>query len=336
VGNKGWSILFGVVMLGCTVSYAISPWMGWGLPDGVSSHASHVDFLYYVILAFVTFFFILTEGILVYFMWAYSQSESGKRPVHEKAEFPGFLKPLTNLLHSQHHVELAWTFVPAAILIYIAVAQVNTWADIKYVSANKDAKDADGKPATRTQIAVSARQFEWRMRYPSSERFTNWMKDIKDPKIKKDYDEFATKPHNDDVHVVNELHIWKNHPVVVHLSTRDVIHSFNLPHFRVKQDALPGKQIPVWFVPIKANCQWDKKNPDSLLFGVDPNGEEKHEYNWDIPCAELCGWGHYRMIGRVYVHETQKDFLKWLELTEAANRPPMAPPKEVVTAKKKV
>ena len=43
--------------------------------------------------------------------------------------------------------------------------------------------------------------------------------------------------------------------VVINLSTKDVIHSFNMPHMRVKQDALPGKTIPVWFKPIKSQRQ---------------------------------------------------------------------------------
>src|SRR5439155_12411533 len=127
------------------------------------------------------------------------------------------------------------------------------------------------------QLAVSARQFEWRMRYPSVERVEKWMKD-KNPKDK-DFASFGKMPQADDIYVVNELHVWKSTEkeleekrasnVVVHLSSRDVIHSLNLPNFRVKQDALPGKLIPVFFTPTKANCKWSAEKK-RWLDGVDP------------------------------------------------------------------
>ncbi len=104
---------------------------------------------------------------------------------------------------------------------------------------------------------------------------------------------------------------------MVYLTTRDVIHSFNIPIMRVKQDALPGKVIPVWFVPTEANAAQDKQGEwqDRLRFDASSGsaGTPDDTYRWDIPCAELCGWGHYRMIGRVYVHRTQQDFLDWLD-----------------------
>ena len=98
MGNKVWSILFGVVMAGCFVGFAISPLMGWWMPEGVSSHADDVDNLFYIILWITTFFFILTEALLVYFMWRYATTGDGKHPVSAKAEYPGFMKPLSNML----------------------------------------------------------------------------------------------------------------------------------------------------------------------------------------------------------------------------------------------
>jgi cytochrome c oxidase subunit II len=313
VSNKGWSILFGVTMIGCALGFAISPFVGWWMPEGVSTHAKDVDFLFNVILYITAFFFFLTEGILVVFLWKYSGTADHTHPVSAAKEYPGFMKPLTNLLHDQHRVELAWTFVPAVILLYIAFAQVGTWADIKYESRNRE---KDGKKAF-VQIAVSARQFEWRMRYPSAGRFEKWMNNQSDPKGT--YDSFGKTPQLDDVYVVNELHVIKGQSVHVHLTTRDVIHSFNLPNFRVKQDALPGKLIPIWFTPTKANCKFSKEK-NRWLEGVDPEtGTHDKDLVYDIPCAELCGWGHYRMIGRVYVHKDKDDFVAWLSAAQKTN-----------------
>jgi cytochrome c oxidase subunit II len=319
VGNKVWSILFGVVMAGCFVGFAISPFMGWWMPEGVSSHAHDVDFLFEVILWITAFFFVLTEALLVYFMWKYAAASHGKPVVSAKAEYPGFMKPLTNLLYNQHRVEMAWTLLPSVILLYIAFAQVNTWANIKYESRRSH---TEGTKAS-LQVGVSARQFEWRMRYPGSKRFDKWL--IDKVAAKADFDSFGKVPQADDVYLVNELHLWQGQQVVVHLTTRDVIHSLNLPNFRVKQDALPGKMIPVWFKTRDPkdfetyNTKWDAAK-NRYVDGINPKTKE-HDINfiYDIPCAELCGWGHYRMIGRVYVHKDEAEFKDWLKKTEESN-----------------
>jgi cytochrome c oxidase subunit 2 len=305
--NKLWSILFGVVLLACGLSFVISPWMGWSLPEGVSSHAGAVDFLWYVILYIVGIFFFLTETILVVFLFLYA-GEGRAKPARAVG-WPGALKPLESVLHDSHRIEMAWTLIPALILLYIAFAQISTWADVKYQKNMPEfgKTTKDGKAIVPLQVDVSARQFEWRVRYPHPDRVKRWLDPANDnnPEVRTDFKSFSSTPQFDDVHEVNELHLWKDNPIVVYLTTRDVIHSFNIPMMRVKQDALPGKMIPVWFVATKANAGKDEKT-----------GEYVERERWDIPCAELCGWGHYRMIGRVFVHETQEEFLDWLVKTE--------------------
>ena len=288
-----WALLFGVSMLACAGLFIIAPFVGWWLPEGVSSHAGSVDTLFYIILGITSFFFILTETILVLFMARFA-AEPGQKPA--KSEVHWMLKPVTNVLNNQHKIEMAWTVVPAALLLYIAFAQISTWAEIKYRSRQQ----AIFQGETPVQIELSARQFEWRFRYPGVERLKEWMDKKDDKDVIADMKSFAGRKQSSDIHVVNELHVWNNHPVLVHVSTRDVLHSFNLPQFRVKQDTLPGKQIPVWFKPIKANLDAaNKQIPGQTNI-------------WEIPCAELCGWGHGRMIGRVYVHDSKENFFNWL------------------------
>lgn len=286
-----WALLFGVSMLACAGMFIIAPFCGWWLPEGVSSHASAIDSLFYIILAITSFFFILTEAILVLFMARYA-GEPGQKPADHGV--PKFLQPVTRVLNNQHRVEMAWTIVPAAILLYIAFAQVGAWADIKYKSRQYVIMDG----AVPLQVDLSARQFEWRFRYPHPDRLKDWLDNKDDPATARDMKSFAVYPQQSDVHVVNELHMWNEHPILVHVSTRDVLHSFNLPQFRIKQDTLPGKQIPVWFKPIKANLDEDNKQIADRV--------------WEIPCAELCGWGHGRMIGRVLVHPNREGFFAWL------------------------
>jgi cytochrome c oxidase subunit 2 len=330
--NKLWGIVFAVVLAACGLSFVISPWMGWGLPEGVSTHAAAIDDLWYVILYITGFFFFLTEAILVAFLFLYS-GEPGSRPPRATG-VPPALKSLESVLHDQHRIEMLWTIVPAIILLYIAFAQIGTWSEVKYQKYMPEfgKKTEDGKTLVPLPVAMSARQFEWRVRYPSHERFKQWLK--ADPADKADFNSFGKNPQADDIDLVNEVHTWVGAPTVVFLTTRDVIHSFNIPIMRVKQDALPGKVIPVWFVPTQANTakvgdtfvdgkRFEGKADDKTrIFAYTKNasGEYSHKPEpanvWDIPCAELCGWGHYRMIGRVYVHPSQEQFLEWLEMAD--------------------
>jgi len=318
--NKVWSIVFGVVMLACGLLFVVAPFVGWWLPEGVSTHAHLVDGLFYGILYVTGFFFFLTEAILVVFMYKYAGTGTPK-PARSSG-WPRLLQPLQHVLHDTHHVEMAWTLVPAIILLVIAFAQIGTWAEVKYRSNMPEfgRKTTDGKYAAPLQMDLSARQFEWRFRYPHPDRLRQWFdqKDL-DPRgeghnrVEEDFKSFSRRPQYDDVHVVNELHTWKEQPTVVYLSTRDVIHSFNIPVMRVKQDALPGKTIPVWFVPSKANTALDTKTKSYVDQRPDGGATDDPSYRWDLPCAELCGWGHYRMIGRVYVHDSYEGFLGWLD-----------------------
>jgi cytochrome c oxidase subunit 2 len=317
VTDKWWSFLFGTVMVACTALFVVAPLVGWWLPKAVSSHAWDIDFLFYLILAITGFFFILTEGLLVAFMFRYSERPPGQ--VLAPSPLAKVFEPLTRLFNTSHKIEMAWSIVPSIILLYLAFAQVSTWADVKYKSRLQQVPGygtavLDNQAAIPLQVAVSARQFEWRMRYPSPATWKKWKKDGK-------VDEgWARKAEFDDIHIVNDLHIIKGQHVVVQLSTKDVIHSFNSPHMRVKQDALPGKTIPVWFKPIASNVTAVKDDKGKIIDWQDGGGHDPETGKprdpsqvWQIACAELCGWGHYRMIGRLFVHETEQDFYEWLE-----------------------
>ena len=91
----------------------------------------------------------------------------------------------------------------------------------------------------------------------------------------------------DDLYTINQLNLPVDTPVLVHLSTQDVIHSFGISSMRVKQDAIPGQEIPVWFEPTMTG-------------------------DFEINCSQLCGLGHYRMRGFVKV-QTQTEFQAWFQ-----------------------
>jgi len=204
----------------------------------------------------------------------------------QKPPANGRAKPV----HGNHTLEIAWMLVPAFFLAVIAIAQLPTWAKMK--GQTSDSSIPVGyDPATDSSdllVTVTGKQWEWRMRYadPAKAKPTN-------PLL------WASTPAADDMHVVNELHAWQGAKVRLMLRTTDVIHSFFMPQFRFKQDMLPGKTIP-------ALLRTDKTN-------INSDGTERC---WEIACAELCGGNHYRMRGKVVVHATREDFMRWLSETK--------------------
>jgi cytochrome c oxidase subunit 2 len=305
--NKGWSILFGVVLLATFLIWVVAPFFGWWLPDNVSSFGGDVDYLFYVILGFTGFFFVLTEVILVYAMYRF---------VHRRGE-------KSEYTHGNHRLEILWTIVPAGILLFIAFAQISAWEKIKYQSRF---------PAPDLTLQVTARQWEWRMRYPLGDRKDGMYVDRftwSDHGGESERNEkqlaaraWAETYQQDDVHVPNELHVWKGARVKVFIKTLDVLHSFTLPNLRLKQDTLPGKTIPIWFQVTR----------DNTRFVIDKNGvgrcvepDDKRDA-WEISCQELCGGRHYAMRGRLYVHPSVKDYQAWLDYTWEQQQSRGAPP----------
>ena len=170
--------------------------------------------------------------------------------------------------HGNHTLELVWSIIPGLTLLFLAFYQIDVWAKFRIKSTVP--KEVLNRPVAE----ITARQFEWRIRYPAPGKV------------------LQPKPQPDDIYAVNELHVPEGRLVNVRLVSEDVLHSFFVPHLRIKQDAVPGLAVPVWFQATKAG-------------------------RYEIVCAELCGWGHYRMIGRVYVHKDQAEFLDWLTKAEA-------------------
>ena len=95
----------------------------------------------------------------------------------------------------------------------------------------------------------------------------------------------------DDVTTINQLHLPVDKPALIYLSSKDVIHSFFLPNLRVKQDAVPGLNVPIWFEATKTG-------------------------KYEIACAQLCGLGHYRMRGFMTIM-SEDDYAAWMDEEQA-------------------
>ncbi len=229
----------------------------WWFPESVSTFAPKIDALFNLILYMVAVTFVLTNAALVWCIWWYG------KPRGSKAEFT----------HGNHRLEMVWTAIPAVLLLVIAFTQMGVWAEIKFTDTM--GRNADGSQgeysAEHPMMEVYASQFDWRARYPDLQGNFNGA---------------------DVVESAFDIYVPINTPVVFHLRSRDVLHSFFVPAFRLKQDAVPGMTIPVWFEATKTG-------------------------SFDLICAELCGWGHYKMAGRVHVLEEQA-YQEWLAGQRAA------------------
>lgn len=156
--------------------------------------------------------------------------------------------------HGNNALEIAWTIAPSLILVILALLSRNTWYEIKGVT-----------PPPDYEVRVQAKQFNWDFVYPGPDG------------------KFDTE---DDLKLENDLNVPVGKVVRVRLTSRDVIHSFFVPVFRLKQDMLPGREILAWFQATKTG-------------------------RFEIPCAELCGFGHSGMKGWITIHSSD-DYKRWV------------------------
>jgi len=242
----------------------MDPILNWlGLPVAASAHAGEVD----RIMALVHWLMlVLFVGWSIFFVYVLFRFRSG---AHPKADYRG--------------VRGGWSnWVEGGVLV--AEIALLAFFSIPFWTRNVDAAPPSENQAT--VVRVVAEQFAWNVHYPGADGVFG-RTDIRlvnpDNPLGLDRDEAAGK---DDLVVNGRLNLPVDRPVIVYLSSKDVIHSFALPQMRVKQDAIPGIVQPVWFTPTRTG-------------------------QWDIACSQLCGLGHYRMKG-VYQIQTAEEYQAWL------------------------
>jgi cytochrome c oxidase subunit 2 len=211
--------------------------LDWWLPENASTYGRDIDWLFQLIYWITGITFILVTVTMIAFLVMY-RDRPGRR---------------ARYTHGSTPLEIAWTVVPALILVVLTFLSAPAWSRIKM-----------NMPPSDFAIEVTAKQFNWQVVYPGGDG------------------KFGTA---DDKQFLDEIHVPVNKVVHVNLKSIDVIHSFFVPQFRMKQDAVPGHSIMQWFEATKPG-------------------------KYELPCAELCGFGHSGMKGWVYVH-TEADYKKW-------------------------
>jgi len=232
------------------------------LPPAASAHALEIDWvLTHVHLLMLALF----VGWGVYFVWALARFRARRQPRADHAGAKGGFAKLTIV---------GVVIAEGLVLVVIALP---LW--YSRTSARPEADDA-------VAIRVVAEQFAWTFHYPGADgEFGDTSIDLVTADNPLGLDR-SSPFGRDDLVVPGELHLPIGRPVVIQLSSKDVIHSFGIPAMRVKQDAIPGLLSPVWFTPTEAG-------------------------RFDIACSQLCGLGHYRMRGILAV-ESEQDFEAFL------------------------
>lgn len=241
-----------------------------GLPVLASEHGQQVDEL---IIYVHWLMIVLFVGWLAYFAYALFRFHCSRNP---KADYVGVKG------HASNWIEGFVALVEVVLLFGLAVP---LWA--KAVDKFPEAKDS-------TVIQIVAQQFNWNVRYAGKDGVfgKQEMRFVTPENV------FGVDPSDangkDDVQVVNEVHVplvknpdGKNKPVIIYISSKDVVHSFKVIAMRITQDAIPGMRIPIWFRPTT-------------------------EGRYQINCAQLCGNGHSNMSQGMLVVESQESFDKWL------------------------
>src|SRR4051812_19083965 len=247
-----------------------------GQPPNASEHGYQIDH----ILEFCHWFMgALFVGWLTYFIYVLIRFRRSRHPV---ADHQGVKSGIST------HLEFSVVLIEAVLLLGFAIP---LWA--KRVNQFPDTHDA-------LLIHVIGQQFNWTYHLPGADgQFGRREVDLATQQnpVGLDYNDPASK---DDIVVLGELHVPVNRPVIIELSSKDVIHNFNLTNMRIAQDAIPGSIIPMWFKPIKTGT-------------------------YEVICGQLCGLGHYSMKGSVVV-DSPEDFQAWLkERAEFSQQQQQAP-----------
>ncbi|KIO77994.1 heme transporter CcmD [Pedobacter lusitanus] len=243
------------------------------LPDAASEHGKKIDQMFNITLILTTIVFIGTH--LVLFLFSYFYKNSGKRKA--------YYYPHNNAL------ERIWTIVPALVLTVLVLMGFLTWRSIFY-----KIEDPNNKPLN---IEITSQQFAWTIRYPGADKIVG----------KKNYKlitgtnglgmDFNDKDNLDD-QMAEEMVIPVNKPVRLILTSKDVLHSFYMPNFRIQLNTVPGMTSYFEFTPTITTADMQTKVNDPA-------------FKYLFYCSKICGSGHYNMQKVVRV-VSQAEYDAWI------------------------
>ncbi len=238
----------------------------YGLPPCVTESGQKIDFIFKLIFWLTTAVFVLVQGTYITYLIKY------RRRPGVKAHYS----------HGNNTLEVVWTTLPTIIFLALAIYSNRVWDEIHRPA-----------PSNALTIDVSAYQFGWQMRYPGISGKLS-PSDVRKISPQNPFGTDPSDPRTVQDVVSPELVVPVDRPVHVLLHSRDVIHSFYVPEFRLYQDCVPGRTIGwVWFQATRT-------------------GE------FQLACNQLCGTGHYNMKAPIRI-VPEAEFNQWLSTRQQKN-----------------
>jgi cytochrome c oxidase subunit 2 len=275
-----------------TAIYYKNYMLGYGPHESASEHGGKIDSIFNITVVITGIVFVITHVALFWFAYKYRAKKGNK------------------VLYIPHDnkLEVIWTIVPAVVMTILVVGGLDAWNEIM-----ADVREDEDY----MEIEATGYQFAWDIRYPGADNVLG----ARDYKLIT-----ATNPIGQDWTDVKNLDDIKPDEIVlpvgmkirVRITSRDVLHNFYLPHFRVKMDAVPGMPTYFVFTPTKTTSEYRaelKKYPEyqGPALAEEPDGPRLWEaFNFELACAELCGSSHFSMrkIVRIVTPEEYETWLK--------------------------
>lgn len=260
------------------VGWTADGWKHWWLPDDYSTHGKYIDSLFTATFWLCMVTWALVQIAMIVFLIKYRHRKDRKKAI---------------FTHGNTRLEMCWTLAPAVILAALAVWNKGVWDRFRF---NPDLQRDDV-----AKILVIGQQFKWNVIYPGPDgKFGKYLdfpkptdKQWPDGKTRRGVAGPAFLPYTEAVTAINqyidaenplgkdmldpdgkdddwtpqpgrEIAIPAHRPVEVQLSSKDVIHSFFLPNFRVKLDAVPGMRGAVSFTSTKTSTEREKESERTL------------------------------------------------------------------------
>jgi len=247
-----------------------------GILPNASEHGYMVDHMLEICHWFMALLFVGWSSFFLFMIFRFHRSRN------PKADYHGVQSK------ASAHLEFTVVLIEAVLLLGFALP---LWG--KRVNGDQFPDKTDA-----VRVHAVAQQFQWNFHYPGPDGVFG----RRNPDFITGANPLGIDPSDpagqDDIFVVNELHLVNNKPTVIEISSLDVIHSLSLQHMRMCQDAIPGSLIPIWFRPIRAG-------------------------DFEIVCAQLCGASHSKMAAKMTVG-TQAEFDAWFKETTELQHPKKA------------
>jgi cytochrome c oxidase subunit 2 len=229
-------------------------------PPNYTEGGEQIDGILNFIFWLTLFVFIAVQTVMIVYVVKY------RRRIGQPAHYS----------HGNNVLEVVWTTIPVLIFLGLAIYSNRLWAELH-----------SEPPSDALQVNVSSFQFGWDFRYPGADEKLGAV----DVAQISNENKFGVKEGDEagkDDFTSTEFVIPAGRPIHLVLNSRDVIHSFYVPSFRMYQDAVPGRTISwVWF-------------------------KVQRPGNFELACSQLCGTGHYNMKAPIRVLPPE-EFQKWYD-----------------------